>query len=154
MTLAEYLASPQAREDVKALLQAPDLVPVHERASRSRRRILLPPPRYIWEARWNRQDGPWTNACLSTWDPESGDEQQLARAYYRPDGDRYIVTDLGEGVRALRLRTGDVTQPAFEPRGCWQYGDILGADKVTGADLPDAICRVMLASLRVAGVGR
>lgn len=89
-------------------------------------------------------------------------------AYYRPDGDRYIVTDLGEGVRARALRTGEVGGPMHSdspcqiaeaascmPRGIGNRTWVDGALYVEGIeakDLPDAICRVMLASLRVAGV--
>lgn len=129
MTLADYLASEAAQEHAK------DMIAHKQDAA------------FPVDGGWRD----WRRAQIGAWTRLSTDG---ICCYFRPDGERFIVTDLGEGVRALRLRTGDVTQPAFEPRGCWQYGDILGADKVTGADLPDAICRVMLASLRVAGVGR
>ena len=107
-----------------------------------------------------------------------GGKDFLVSAYYRPDGDRYVVTDLGEGVRALRIRTGakyiDILQKcrrttrhnhfygafgqiydATIGAGNWERGSGIGAlfDASTEADkanLPDAICRVMLASLRVA----
>ena len=73
-----------------------------------------------------------------------GGKDFLVSAYYRPDGDRYVVTDLGEGVRALRLRTGSLSPKTKS--GYWN----LITQHTNAADLPDAICRVMLASLRVA----
>lgn len=123
MPLADYLASEAAREDVRKRL----------RGEPSYFTRFLDGGR-VWH-------GMRCNKCNGEFSPT---------IYYRPDGERYTVTDLGGGVKAKRLRTGDLTQPAFEPRICWQYGDVLGVDKITAADLPDAICRVMLASLRVA----
>lgn len=83
-------------------------------------------------------------------------------AYYRPDGNRYIVTDLGEGYRSAVLRGFDRTKhmaalmgltkempPGFDtdaPLGTIELRD------VAAETLPDALCRVMLASLRVAEV--
>lgn len=131
MTLADYLASEAAREDVRLAM----FVSVATRCIGEQTiSVRMYPP----------EDGEAFHCVMLT----AGGRK--LRAYYRPDGERYTVTDLGEGVKAKRLRTGDLTQPAFEPRTCWQYGDLLGADKITAADLPDAICRVMLASLRVA----
>jgi hypothetical protein len=87
--------------------------------------------------------------------------------YYRPEGDRYIVTDLGEAVRAWRLRTGSIWQPceaAYEHINralaplhdvsvtdamIWHAGAMLRIG-VPAADLPPAILRVMLAAHRVA----
>lgn len=126
MTLADYLASEAAREHAALMLQDPQARDFL--VGRTWFAWLVPRPSDVWRAL----------------------QLDTVRVYYRPDGERYTVTDLGEGVKARRLQTGDLTQPAFEPRMCWQYGDLLGADKITAADLPDAICRVMLASLRVA----
>jgi hypothetical protein len=63
-----------------------------------------------------------------------------------------VVTDLGEGVRALRLWTGEV-MAGWENWFDGVMESVAGVIRirfVTAADLPDAICRVMLASLRVA----
>lgn len=188
MPLAEYLASEQAREDVKALL-----------ADSPARDVKLGTGR-IWHKpaghasikvqsfdidtmlTLNKRDA-WNQVRLSQRDDEmSGAMTPRVSAYYRPDGDRYVVTDLGEGVRALRLRTGakyiDILQKcrrtarvnhfygafgqiydATIGAGNWERGSGIGAlfDASTEADqsnLPDAICRVMLASLTVAGMGR
>ena len=88
-------------------------------------------------------------------------------AYFRPDGDRYIVSDLGEAVRALRLRTGvmdpEIVLPTWASEGycvpyvCANYWPVLAmADAhgvgVSAADLPRAIVRVMLAAHRVAAL--
>lgn len=158
MTLSDYLQSEQAREDVRlVVLKDADVL--------------------------RHQGGGWwiIRTTLRAWtrlDVE-GEEQKIT-AYYRPDGDRFVVTDLGEGVRALRLRTGaryiDILQKCRRTQraehfygafgqiydatigaGNWERGSGIGAlfDASTEADhtnLPDAICRVMLASLRVAEV--
>ena len=159
MPLAEYLASEQAREDVRQLFDGdkPSL-----------------PVMSIEDLCLVRDEvGAWRSVMI--WDDNQNKE---LTAYYRPDGDRYVVTDLGEGVRALRIRTGakyiDILQKcrrttrhnhfygafgqiydATIGAGNWERGSGIGAlfDASTEADkanLPDAICRVMLASLRVA----
>ena len=141
MTLAEYLASLQAREDVKALLAKPQ------------RAIAIELPTGDWLSL--RSDGAWDLVVITT----NYTHKTRAIAYYRPDGDRFVVADLGEGVKALRLRTGQlgVSQrrlsevlngiPTF---GVICYGNTLCRTDVKSAMIPDAICRVMLASLRVA----
>ena len=69
------------------------------------------------------------------------------------------MSDLGEAVRALRLRTGRMNLP----RGAtWEAAAACGAmlddgvltmpGHVTAADLPRAIVRVMLAAHRVAAL--
>lgn len=82
--------------------------------------------------------------------------------YIRPEGARFIVSDMGEAVRALRMRTGvlPVTDAAA---AVWADIDI-SADASTGmhgdafyavvsaGDLPRAIVRTMLASFRVANL--
>jgi hypothetical protein len=143
MLLAEYLASEQAREDVKALLDGdkPSL-PVM-----SMEDLCLV----------RDEVGAWRSVMI--WDDNQNKE---LTAYYRPDGDRYVVTDLGDGVRALRLRTGVLhsraaAEAAKARQGIcrdqeWTMGGTadLELEGFKPEQLPDAICRVMLASLRVA----
>ena len=158
MTLAEYLETPQAREHVRALL-----------ADSPARDVKLGTGR-IWHKpaghavikvqgfdfdtmlTLNKRDA-WNQVRLSQRDDEMlGAMTPRVSAYYRPEGDRYVVTDLGEGVRALRLRTG---QP-IEGWQSWFDGivdstaGVIRKQDVRADQLPDAICRVMLASLRVA----
>lgn len=159
MTLAEYLASELAREDVKALLAQPsqtlgELAPDTEARVGSVRTEPLP---VTWSdykhagSAWRQVELDHADGCLSV--------------YYRPDGDRYVVTDLGDGVRAYRLATGrtwwqaqenDMKRNAISHLGgesghsVCPAGGAMELAGVTASDLPDAICRVMLASLRVA----
>jgi hypothetical protein len=135
MPLAEYLASEQAREDVKALLErrrlTPNFADIHAKN----------PHRFMGITK----TGAWHVVTMSV-------EGETCQALYRPDGDRYVVTDLGEGVRALRLWTGEV-MAGWENWFDGVMESVAGVIRirfVTAADLPDAICRVMLASLRVA----
>ena len=150
MTLAEYLASEQAREDVRLVVAKPHDV-----------------------LRYSGNGGPWLErTTLKAWTRlgiEGAD--QYITAYYRPDGDRYVVTDMGEGVRALRLKGVDAVHAGD------QIHEILAADWVAAPEkdktrfpfrllnseigfpmaiearwLPDALCRVMLASLKVSEV--
>ena len=142
MTLSDYLQSEQAREDVRGLCSADGFWLIN---GLGRLEIA--------------QTGAWRVLWLI------GERERLA-AYYRPDGDRFVVTDLGEGVRALRLRTGcsqhlamersDPMREALRTSGIGNVWStergIMELDNITATDLPDAICRVMLASLRVAEV--
>lgn len=88
--------------------------------------------------------------------------------YYRLNDNRYEVTDLGDGVRTLRLRTGQINQPDVEVIGPGTSGVGLHNDEVLYCDeavvvgkmpysviqdLPDAICKVTLASLQVSRLG-
>lgn len=145
MTLAEYLASEQAREDVRLALASP----LHSVAG------------CVLKDNWflsRTEAEAWM--CLDISDNET--QQPIVSAYYRPDGDRYVVTDLGEGVRALRLRTGVLhsraaAEAAKARQGIcrdqeWTMGGTadLELEGFKPEQLPDAICRVMLASLRVA----
>lgn len=94
-------------------------------------------------------------------------EKEEVIAYFRPEGDRYIVTDLGDAVRALRLRTGvidpEIALPTWASEGycvpyvCTDYWPVLAAADAKGkgasaANLPAAIVRVMLAAYRVANL--
>ena len=164
MPLAEYLASEQAREDVKALLAkpCPQVMPGDPVGWRHYGIHALPHP---------APPSPWMGVAadyggraiaLPDW--------RTITAYYSPEGDRYVVTDLGEGWRALRLRgidwhTNDeiinkvdaVALPLMSPEPGYETSVPWGTLElryVAAADLPDAICRVMLASLTVAEVGR
>lgn len=82
------------------------------------------------------------------------------KVYYRLEGDRSIVTDLGEAVRALRLRTGHASLrwsdlPDFRmPAGAYGTEDrlIYAEPNPSSADLPRAICCVMLAAWRIANI--
>ena len=162
MPLAEYLASEQAREDVRARIDA-------TLGTADVPWTLKVPG--VGELAISGTCGPFMK--LGIWkktDEDADDEEaeyiQLCAAYYRPDGDRYVVTDLGEGVRALRLRTGekaygpatgvamleklnlyDAENPRNALGGMAHELELVGVQQ---ADLPDAICQVMLASLRVA----
>lgn len=178
MTMPEYLQSEQAREDVRAMMAEAPLRSLNGRPKTegSASRIPLPKTLFSYQRlpRWNRLKVSRKDAY------ELMGFEDLVSAYYRPDGDRYIVTDLGEGVRALRMRTGvgfvDLLQKCRRSKeanhfyglfgqihdatigaGNWERGLAIGAllDVGTYADesnLPDAICRVMLASLRAAEV--
>ena len=142
MTLAEYLASPQAREHAKDMI--------------AHKQDAAFPIDGGWQDWQRAQIGAWTR--LST----GG-----VYAYFRPAGERFIVTDLGEGVRAQRLRTGCQAWRAHEamlhlrrdgeitPASGWLGGmdNAAELDGVKSHDLPNAICRVMLASHKVATMG-
>ena len=170
MNLTNYMQIEQAREDVKALL-----------ADSLARDVKLGTGR-IWHKpaghasikvqgfdvdtilTLNKRDA-WNQVRLSQRDAELLDAMATrVSAYYRPYGDRYVVTDLGEGVRALRLRTGMIHGAAVncakpmraalmdKPAVGWIAGldGDMELDGVKPEDLPDAICRVMAESLRVA----
>ena len=144
MTLADHLQTPQAREDVRHMLSCG--VPSAQWFSATKTRIS------------EFKLGAWIRILITA-------ERHSISACYRPDGDRFVVTDLGEGVRALRLRTGcsqylamERSDPMREDLRTSGTGNIwttergiMELDNVTAADLPDAICHVMLASLNVAG---
>ena len=172
MTPADYLASEAAREDVKALLadfparevKQPDGRIWYKPAGTASRRVVA----------GFKVDTMLSLAPADAWH-RVGIAQRDARligamvgcvaAHYRLDGERYTVTDMGEGYRAFRLRTGG-TYAAVEENDMRKNACVaLGGDGgvivhpcggamelafVKDADLPDAICRVMLASLKVA----
>lgn len=97
----------------------------------------------------------WVTGCSYLHDEVHSDP---LRVYFRSEGDRYIVTDLGEAVRALRLRTGrmDAVERAgrawveMAGPGTWNAGTM--SENCAAADLPRAIVRVMLAAVRVAAL--
>ena len=143
MPLAEYLASEQAREDVRVAVNA---------MATSKTSTFCGGLEDHWIESTHLEA--WLRVAYFAF----GGKDFLVSAYYRLDGDRYVVTDLGEGVRALRLRTGRDTPTIYHlPPGTLGQGVGFGGDgcvsaaySIPSADLPDAICRVMLASLRVA----
>ena len=149
MTLADHLQTPQAREDVRHMLSCG--VPSAQWFSATKTRIS------------EFKLGAWIRILITA-------ERHSISACYRPDGDRFVVTDLGEGVRALRLKgcalldikpkvdevlmqmyQAGLLHPNYGPAALIQ-GEIGTIGNVTAADLPDAICRVMLASLKVSEV--
>ena len=144
----EYLQSEQAAQDVARLLAGEDVQHL--------RSILCGAWTSVGHAFCGTRavsppDGPWWPLPV----------------YYRPEGDRYLVTDMGEAVRALRLRTGQMGNKASDaavdkaagaalgwphaPPWTWS-GDAMLLPLVAAADLPRAIVRVMLAAYRVAAL--
>lgn len=150
MTLPEYLGTPQAREDVRSLVERWS---VHHGTTQGH----VGTSGQILHA---SQAGVWTRIELAT------GQEWRPMAYFRPEGGRFVVTDLGEGVRELRLRTGMNPRLAMHEASLIAPADVqkyphLGWFSVVGsvellavseANLPDALCRVMLASINVAGV--
>ena len=118
-----YLMSDEARENVR----------VH----------LAPTACSTSKEGWVKDErGPWRRFWLScTRDDRNKDGLNV---YFRPEGDRYIVTDLGEGVRALRMRTG-MLEPTIK------IPHLLG-HRAAADELPDSICKVMLSTYRVANL--
>ena len=148
MPLAEYLASEQAREEVARMVAAPSGIIKAHRIDGG------------FLARGWKDAGVWSQIGVIRGDFE---RSVIVSAYCCPDGDRYVVTDLGEGVRALRLRTGWIhgraNGHAMQERETLASGGVgwvagmsgdIELDGVKADQLPDALCRVMLASLRVA----
>lgn len=87
--------------------------------------------------------------------------------YWKPAGKRFVVSDLGHGAMEFRRRLGELQRPASSvyyldmPKRL-RVGLVLlsnesvvtaysrtGIESVTSKMLPDAICRVMLASFRI-----
>ena len=153
MPLAEYLASEQAREDVRVAVNA---------MATSKTSTFCGGLEDHWIESTHLEA--WLRVAYFRF----GGKAFLVSAYYRPDGDRYVVTDLGEGVRALRLKGAALRE--IKPRvdavmtAMWQEqtefvahfpaalieGEIGTVNHPKAESLPDAICRVLLASLRVA----
>ena len=143
MTLADHLQTPQAREDVRHMLSCG--VPSAQWFSATKTRIS------------EFKLGAWIRILITA-------ERHSISACYRPDGDRFVVTDLGEGFRAACLRGFD----RCEREHMQQLAELaqtfpsdfdeeaplgwLELRKVEAKDLPDALCRVMLASIKVSEV--
>lgn len=155
MTIEEYLQSEEAAADVAALLAQPrDAIRAAERRAA--------------DAWWcvvgveiDDRPSPWNRVDLAPGQT----------VYYRAEGDRFVVSDLGDAVRVYRLRTGWADPYIGDPmlrrlRACvpdeWDVevgpdGQVYAiSDKaprgVLAADLPRAIVRVMLAAVRVAAL--
>ena len=135
ISLADYLLSHQARVHAKELLA---------RWVDGITRCSISADMVIWHA---SLEVAWTRIELVS------DPNWRPKAYFHADGtDGYIVTDLGEGVRALRLQTG---RPLDGARN-WENGFVdstAGVIRLSAserADLPEAICRVLLFSYQVA----
>ncbi len=121
---------------------------------------------------WNAmsKEGAWDSVLYHH--NESGKDWTI---YFRPESDHFIVTDLGEGMRALRMRSGKINPGVDSVPGgvdsdgvSWgegpgpEGGDCFVCEeaRVDGRQmrgsyvksLPDAICRVLLASYRVANL--
>lgn len=121
------------------------------------------PPHDRWCAGPLTVVSPWHKAFCTEPDV-TYPHYECVRVYYRPEGESYIVTDMGEAVRARRFRTGDMCHPSRLARVPWHIGDVLAClDPFTfswqddalqvsaaAAALPSAICRMMLAAYRVA----
>lgn len=141
MNLDQYLQSDLAQQDVQGLLA----IPAEQTEG---------PTEAVYFADWTRsKEGAWVYVNMDG----------LVGVYYRPDGDRFIVTDLGEAVRAFRLRTGcsaqldgeliERLQANTDPRDWLLWPDgVVGRVLATAADLPRAIVRVLLAAHRVASL--
>ena len=99
---------------------------------------------------------PWFS--VSVMSTARSPEWRRRGVYYRPDGDRFIVSDLGDGLKALRLRTGismaqaDAAIVEYGAFGAHFMGPEVGL-RCDSAGLPDAICRTLLASYRIANLG-
>lgn len=91
--------------------------------------------------------------------------------YWKPAGKRFVVSDLGHGAMEFRRRSGELQRPASSvyyldmPQRLRVAGVSLADESVVRASgrgkhyetvskkmLPDAICRVMLASYRIANL--
>lgn len=142
-----YLQSEQAMMDVGTVIAEPRTI---SRNIDGRCYVLME------EEIWRRLE-----LCVRI---TESDKWEVMRAYFRPDGDRYIVTDLGEGLRTYALRTGDIEYRGFSRQpisgihdrdgrlyACRTRNDSLCLG-MEAAELPGAICRVLLAAYRVANV--
>lgn len=165
MDIETYLKSEAAREDVRALLAL--WIP-HHGTTQSH----IGHEGRIWHASLAQA---WTHIEVTN------DREQRPAVYCRRDGERFIVSDLGEGMKAFALRTGYFGDPnelpspfwrtvpeavACWPDGCRWHGGALWADGaertendwigkgVKAEDLAETICLLMLASYKVANLDR
>ena len=149
-SIETYLQGEQAR---KAIAQ----LKIHFDDGRDQTMMNAPEYGGIWRI---AETGPWFSVTLSN----RPHLPPVATCYYRPEGHRFLVTDLGRGVLDLRLRTGQM----------WSWGKDLHSLIPVGVDLcdrsvackvnvagealanahilPEAICSVLLASFRIASL--
>ncbi len=139
--IEKYLQNKESREDVRRLLDSVSGA-YNELVTTSGLCLAT------------EDDGAWYRVDII------GEQASIYSAYYRPDGaDRFLVSDLGEGVRAYRLRTGDSAPTFYHVRGNLgpgigfaEGGTLSHVLAPTAEELPDAICRTLLASYRVANL--
>lgn len=181
MTIDGYLQGEEAVADLAAALKAGPL-PTPRRPSRDG--VPVNGGRSFW---YLATADAWTGIALCGTDRDDGEGVTYpvrggtaAAAYFRPDGDRCEVTDLGEAVRAMRrtgvrmalaeVRAVDVCrrlpgnvepgrQAPGQPLGFFVsvvsgeiFAETMGRRSVVGADLPRAIVRVLLAAHRAANL--
>ena len=149
-----------------------------ERAVEDARQLLAGPVAGVWHADvfdwWTcRASAAWRVVAIGL--DHTYMESALGHVYFRAEGDHFIVTDLGEALQALRLRTGqlDWREPGYVRERvdevCSDFSqpvqavmDVDGAYGVIGArdvehdlavitaeTLPVALCRVLLGAHRV-----
>ncbi len=143
MNIPEYLKSEQARADVAALLaKTPDID-----GGRGRWHSISAPLASLTAM----PDRVWTRVDILF---AEIDATSPARAYFRPEADRFMVTDLGEAVHAQRLRTGRM-RTDDDCEECYQDSEVIFHRcalhaRVDQVSLSAAICRVMFAAYEVA----
>lgn len=155
MTFEEYLQSDAAREEVRQILNYP------QRSPRGPGWVKLK------EGAWQRLE--YRQRVENQGLDGKTSEMERAVCYVRQEGERFIVSDLGEGWRALRLRGYDWHQndgalmqklddiaiplmqgePNYEIAAPW---GTLELRQSTQEALPGAICRVLLASFRISKI--
>lgn len=137
MDIETYLKSEAAREDVRALLKIP-MNPAFQRGED-----------FDFESRpekaWLRVEA--TRGHLV-----------FVRCYVHRALRGSVVTDLGDGVRALRLKSGNWNtdlsdfEVSIDGKVIMLGDQVMHREDPDDANLPDAICRVMLASYKVANL--
>ena len=140
-----YLSSPQALRDVGALFREP------QRDIWAADGLLSSDARGLW--------------CSIAWYSAPSNWIPATCAYFRrEEEDRYLVTDLGEAIRTLRLRTGvlRVADDAGSAVSLWahceapagvstgMHGDAFYACGVLTCDLPGVIVAILSTSLQIA----
>ncbi len=133
INLDEYLQTSEARTDCNFLGAAARLPLTH------------------WKA---HAVGEWTEVYLHAADIEN--KLGCLRVFYRQVDTCFVVSDLGEGLLAYQIRTGNMNPPVEEivqvirNAGAGQWGHLVAALRlISSIELPYAICKVMLASYRV-----
>lgn len=177
-SIEEYLLSPQAVEDVAALLESAE-APSRFNDGPNGLRVLRRPGSRSWAQ--YRVDA-WH--CVTVGDPPL----PTYRVYFCVDNGCHVVTDLGDSVRDLRLKNGSMIFPTEFVSRIREAQVILAADGDVGVtvsedslamlayqnldgwlaeavrsdidvdpppfNLPKAICVVLCAVSRVTGLSR